>query len=167
MMLLTIGHSTSALDAFISRLMENEVDVVLDVRSKPRSRLAHFDQLPLQEAIEDAGMRYRFLGDRLGGVPQDPVVRARWQQGRLDEMIIAHLRASEPWQEGLAEVASLLRASGGQRVCVMCSEAEPAECHRKAIALDLAAAIEGLELRHLSAGRSVTTEVGLQQVLLQ
>lgn len=166
-MLLTIGHSTSTLETFIARLTEHKADIVLDVRSKPRSRLAHFDQLPLQEAIEDAGIRYRFLGDRLGGVPHDPAIRARWQQGRLDATIIAHLRESEPWQEGLAEVVSVLRANGGQRVCLMCSEADPAECHRKAIALDLAAAVDGLELRHLSTGRSVTTDVGLQEIMPQ
>lgn len=167
MKLYTIGHSTATMPAFIEALLEAGVEVLVDVRSKPRSRLAHFDQHPLQTAVEEAGMRYRFLGDRLGGMPQDPAVASRWRQGRLDPVIIAHLRETDVWQDGLSELTRLVRSGGGTAVCIMCSERDPNECHRKAIALDARELVDGLEIENLSVDSHVPLgEIGVQEVLL-
>ena len=141
MRLFTIGHSTATLQQLVDVLRDHDVDVLVDVRSKPRSRLAHFDQVPLRTAVEDAGIRYRFLGDRLGGVPQDPEMQRRWRQGHLDPVIVAHLRSTDEWTDGIGELARLVTAGGGSNVCIICSEGDPNECHRKAVALDAAAAV--------------------------
>jgi len=166
MRLFTIGHSTATLQQLVDVLRDQDIDVLVDVRSKPRSRLAHFDQVPLQTAVEDAGIRYRFLGDRLGGVPQDPEVQRRWRQGHLDPVIVAHLRSTDEWTDGIGELARLVTAGGGSNVCIICSEGDPNECHRKAVALDAAAAIPELELVHLSINKAAPSEVGVQEVLL-
>ena len=158
----TAGHSTATLAQFIDLLKRNDIDVIVDVRSKPRSRLAHFDQAPLQDAVEAAGMAYRFAGDRLGGVPRDPRVQARWKQGRLDPVIIAHLRTTDEWTDGIAEVARLARA---RNVCLVCSEADPAECHRTAVALDAAEGI-GATVTHLRVSGAASGEVGVQEVMM-
>ena len=163
MKIYTCGHSTSELSAFVGLLVEQGVEVVADVRSKPRSRLPHFDQIPLQEAVEAAGMSYRFLGDRLGGVPRDPRIAARWRQGHLDPIIIDHLRSTDEWTDGIAELARVVRRAV---VCIICSEADPNECHRKAVALDLAEALGDTEIVHLSVSRTAPVEVGVQEVLL-
>lgn len=166
MILYTAGHSTLDLGDFVALLARHDVELVVDVRSKPRSRLAHFDQIPLEEALQEAGIRYRFLGDRLGGMPRDPGVAARWRQGRLDDVVVAHLRTTDEWQEGLAELATLIAARGGTTCCLICSEADANECHRKAVALDAAQLVPGLEIRHMAANRRAPAEVGVQEVLL-
>ncbi len=166
MRLFTIGHSTASLAQLVDVLRENEIDALVDVRSKPRSRLAHFDQVPVQTAVEAAGMRYRFLGDRLGGVPHDTEVQRRWRQGHLDPVIVAHLRSTDEWTDGLAELTRMISAGGGTNVCIMCSEGDPNECHRKAVALDTAAALPHLEIVNLSIMKSAPSEVGVQEVLL-
>jgi uncharacterized protein (DUF488 family) len=166
MKLFTVGHSTTTLAQLVEVLCQNKIDALVDVRSKPRSRLAHFDQVPLQTGVEEAGMRYRFLGDRLGGVPHDPDVQRRWRQGHLDPVIVAHLRSTDEWTDGIAELLRLITAGGGSNVCIMCSEGDPNECHRKAVALDAAAALPELELVHLSINKSTPSEVGVQEVLL-
>jgi uncharacterized protein (DUF488 family) len=166
MKLFTIGHSTATLTQLVDVLRDNEIDALVDVRSKPRSRLPHFDQVPLQTAVEQAGLRYRFLGDRLGGVPHDPEVQRRWRQGHLDPVIVAHLRSTDEWTDGIAELARLVTRGGGSNICIMCSEGDPNECHRKAVALDAAAALPELELVHLSIMKSAPSEVGVQEVLL-
>lgn len=166
MRLFTIGHSTATLQQLVDVLRDQDIDVLVDVRSKPRSRLAHFDQVPLQTAVEDAGIRYRFLGDRLGGVPQDPEMQRRWRQGHLDPVIVAHLRSTDEWTDGIGELARLITAGGGSNVCIICSEGDPNECHRKAVALDAASAIPELELVHLSINKAAPSEVGVQEVLL-
>ncbi|HYM14724.1 MAG TPA: DUF488 domain-containing protein [Dehalococcoidia bacterium] len=166
MILFTIGHSTAELADFIDVLRTNEVELVADVRSKPRSRMPHFDQYALQAALDEAGIRYRFLGDRLGGVPNDPRVAARWRQGHLDPVIVAHLRSTDGWQDGLVELTRLMTSGGGARVCVLCSEGDPNECHRKAVALDAAELVTGTEVVHLSVNKAAPSEVGVQEVLL-
>jgi uncharacterized protein (DUF488 family) len=166
MILYTVGHSVVALQTLIDTLTSGGVELVADVRSKPRSRLPQFNQNPLQTAIEQAGMRYRFLGDRLGGVPQDPEVARRWKQGHLDSIIVAHLRSTDEWTDGIAEVVRLMRSGGGTTVCLLCSEGDPNECHRTAIALDVAEAAGEIEVAHLSAGKMAPTDVGVQEVLL-
>ena len=163
MSIYTAGHSTSSLEEFIELLRTNDIEIVCDVRSKPRSRLPHFDRIPLEEAIDAAGMRYRFVGDRLGGVPRDPHVAARWRQGHLDPVIVDHLRSTDEWADGIAELAKLVR--GGTRVCVICSEADPNECHRKAVALDVAAAAGDAGIVHLTVNGQSPMEVGVQEVL--
>jgi uncharacterized protein (DUF488 family) len=164
--LYTVGHSVVELQTLIDALTSNNIELVVDVRSKPRSRLPQFDQNPLQTAIEQAGMRYRFLGDRLGGVPRDPEIARRWKQGHLDPIIVAHLRSTDEWTDGIAEVVRLMRSGGGTAVCLLCSEGDPNECHRKAVALDVAEAAGDIEIMHLSAGKTAPTEVGVQEVLL-
>lgn len=166
MILYTIGHSTVELPALIEKLTDNGVELVIDVRSKPRSRLPQFDQNPLQTAIEQAGMRYRFLGERLGGVPQDPEIARRWKQGHLDAIIVAHLRSTDEWTDGLDEVLRLMRGDGGTAICLLCSEGDPNECHRKAVALDLAQLGEDVQIVHLSVAKTAPTEVGVQEVWL-
>ncbi len=166
MNLYTIGHSVVELAALIDTMMAHGVELVADVRSKPRSRLPQFDQNPLQTAIEQAGMRYRFLGERLGGVPQDPEIARRWKQGHLDAIIVGHLRSTDEWTDGLAEVVRMMRVGGGTAVCLLCSEGDPNECHRKAIALDVAELVDDVKVVHLSVAKTAPTEVGVQEVLL-
>jgi len=164
--LYTAGHSTHELRDFVDMLNAYDVEVVADVRSKPRSRLPHFDQVPLQEALEDAGISYRQLGDRLGGMPRDPRVADRWRQGHLDASIVAHLRSTEEWQDGISELTGVISRRGGTNVCIICSEADANECHRKAVALDAAAALPGLEIVHIAVHGKAPREVGVQEVML-
>ena len=166
MKLYTIGHSIVELPAFIDVLASHGIELVADVRSKPRSRIAHFDQNPLQTAVEQAGMRYRFLGDRLGGMPRDPAIAQRWKQGKLDDVIVGHLRSTDEWTDGLEEVVRLMRAGGGTAVCLLCSEADPNECHRKAVALDVAELLAGTDIVHLAVARTAPREVGVQEVMM-
>lgn len=166
MILYTIGHSTVELPALIDKLSTTRIEVIIDVRSKPRSRLPQFDQNPLQTAIEQAGMRYRFLGDRLGGVPHDPEIARRWKQGRIDATIVAHLRSTDEWTDGLEEVLRLMRGGGGVALCLLCSEGDPNECHRKAVALDLAELHGDVQIVHLSVMKSAPSEVGVQEAWL-
>lgn len=163
MKLFTIGHSTASLPALIDTLVTAGVEVLADVRSRPRSRMQHFDFAPLEAAIEHVGIGYRSMGERLGGVPHDPEMAERWKQGMLDPFIVAHLRSTDGWTDGLAELARLARA--GISVCIMCSEANPDECHRKVIALDLTEVLPNLQIEHLTTRKPVPSDIGLQEVI--
>ena len=121
--ILTIGHSNHSLDHFIQLLQEQAVDVLVDVRSQPYSRYSpHFSKKPLKESIKEAGMMYLFLGQELGGRPKG--VRFYDKDGYVFYNRVAE---SEFFLEG---VERLLRGIKKYRVAMMCSEENPAVCHR-------------------------------------
>jgi hypothetical protein len=67
-------------------------------------------------------MSYLFLGDRLGGRPDDPALYDA--EGRVD---YERVRATAAFRAGLD---SLLREAGCCPVAMLCSEADPLDCHR-------------------------------------
>ena len=67
----TIGHSNHALDTFLDLLKSHEIEVLVDIRSQPYAKYAtHFSGRDLKAAVTEAGIRYLFLGNELGGRPQ-------------------------------------------------------------------------------------------------
>lgn len=118
----TIGHSNHDIDAFIALLRLQGVTAIADVRSQPVSRrFPQFDKKALQASLAAAGIRYVFLGEGLGARPRDP---ACYVKGRAD---FDRIRASAAFAEALAR---LRRGAEEYRICLMCAEREPADCHR-------------------------------------
>ena len=66
----TIGHSNHTFEHFAKLLQAEGIEVVVDVRSYPYSRIApHFNREELDAALRRAGTRYLFFGRKLGGRP--------------------------------------------------------------------------------------------------
>jgi len=166
MKLFTLGYSTSTIEEFVALLVESQVRTVVDVRSIPRSRLPHFNQVQLERALAVAGIGYEYLGDRLGGMPRDEELIGEWQQGHLNSRILSSIRASPEWSDGIGTLSRLIISNPDDFVCILCSEANPNACHRKAVALDTAKALGELEVVHLVLGSSARHEVGVQEALM-
>jgi len=120
----SIGHSDHAIDDFVALLKQHGIDVLVDVRSQPYSRwVPQFNRESLAEAIQAAGLRYVWLGDMLGGRPQDQALYdgedARPDYDRMAE------RA-----EFQAGIDQLLELAGHTTVAMMCSEGDYRYCHR-------------------------------------
>jgi uncharacterized protein (DUF488 family) len=119
---LTIGHSTMPLEAFLSRLKASGVTAVADVRSSPFSRrVPHFNREELEVALNDCGIEYRFLGKELGGRPRASEL---YCEGVADY----EKMALEPtFRKGLNRV---IKGANEHVVALMCSEHNPLDCHR-------------------------------------
>jgi uncharacterized protein (DUF488 family) len=141
MRLFTIGHSNGGVEQLLDLLAGYGIETLVDVRTAPYSRFCpQFNGPDLQRAVEAAGLRYRFAGTALGGKPTDDALRAI--DGTPDYDKIA---ASEEYQDGLRELEALAAECA---VAIMCSEADPARCHReKLIARSLRA--RGIEVIHI------------------
>ena len=123
MKIYTIGHSNHPLTQFIALLRQHDIEVLVDVRSQPYSRyVPHFNRESLARAVTQAGLAYRFMGDRLGGKPDDNHLLAA--DGAVD---YDKLAASEPYRQG---IDVLLALATGQRVAIVCSEGDHHRCHR-------------------------------------
>jgi uncharacterized protein (DUF488 family) len=120
--LFTIGHSNIAADRFIAVLRQTGVDTVADVRSVPASRrFPWFSASRLRERLARERIAYEMFGEQLGGRPRDS---ALYRDGVADYEAMA---AQPEFRAGLERLSALARH---RRVCLMCAEREPLDCHR-------------------------------------
>ena len=119
----TIGHSNLDLDVFLTMLRDQRVELLIDVRSRPQSgRFPQFSQPAFQEAVEASGVAYLFMGEELGGRPEDPDVYTG--DGVVD---YRRRRESYAFRAGVERV---LDEAGMRTVALLCAEEDPLECHR-------------------------------------
>jgi uncharacterized protein (DUF488 family) len=119
----TIGHGGRRIEAFLETLRQHDIAYVIDVRSKPYSRYQpDFSQSALQHHLQTAGVRYVFMGDTLGGRPDDP---ACYSDGKVDYVKV---RGMPFYAEGIERLKKAY--SQGLRVTLLCSEGRPENCHR-------------------------------------
>jgi len=130
----TIGHSTRSVAELIALLREAGVDLLVDVRSAPRSRTnPQFNTDTLPQALAAAGIGYRHIR-ALGGLRHHPKgapasPNTLWRTGAFRNY--ADYAMTEPFRAGLAE----LRALAEKHTCaIMCAEAVWWRCHRRLVA---------------------------------
>jgi uncharacterized protein (DUF488 family) len=138
--LFSIGHSNIPAERFVTLLRDTGVTALADVRSTPLSRFCPwFSGKNLAPALARDGIDYRFFGKELGGRPSDP---ALFCDGVADYEAMA--RQGE-FRSGLDR---LVADAAHRRVCMMCAEREPLDCHRcLLVARELAA--RGLGVGHI------------------
>lgn len=155
----TIGHSASDLDVFLAALQTFEITLLVDVRSRPRSlRFPHFDQEELQQSLRAAGIRYLFLGEELGGRPDDPA--AYHPDGLVD---YAKRQRSFAFQSGLERVLCEVEQN---TVALMCAEEDPLDCHRF-LMICPALVGAGIEPKHIRKGAVLETQNAAEDRLLE
>jgi uncharacterized protein (DUF488 family) len=138
----TIGHGVRPIDELVETLNEARVQTLVDVRRFPGSRRnPQFNQGPLEEALDAAGIGYRHaveLGGRRSGEPGEerfPCIRVAAFRSYAARM------TTPQWQ------AALDRELGQPAPCFMCAETVWWRCHRRLIAELLAA--RGDDICHL------------------
>ncbi len=122
--ILTIGYGRRDPDDFVALLEQYDVDVLVDVRSAPYSRIApDFTKHALERWLPARGVRYLFLGHAVGGMPDDPALQT--DDGQAD---YERIRAAPAFNEAIARLVDADRQA--VRVALMCAEARPETCHR-------------------------------------
>jgi uncharacterized protein (DUF488 family) len=138
----TIGHSTRSFGAFVDLLRLQEVALVVDVRTIPRSRTnPQYNAAKLANALSEFEIGYKHIAE-LGGlrgrkqdVPAD--VNSFWKNQRFHNY--ADYAMSDAFRTGLAKLRELAHESTS---AIMCAEAVWWRCHRRIIADYLIAAGE-------------------------
>jgi uncharacterized protein (DUF488 family) len=120
--LYTIGHSNHPLPRFLKLLRQHGIELLVDVRSVPRSRrFPQFNREALEKSLAKAGIEYEFLGRELGARADDPLL---YENGRVSW---ARLAATGLFQSGLHRLRAFARV---KRAAILCAEKEPLDCHR-------------------------------------
>jgi uncharacterized protein (DUF488 family) len=143
----TIGHSTRSVAELVALLREAGVDLLVDVRSVPRSRTnPQFNADTLPQALTAARIGYRHI-PALGGLrrhpngaPESP--NTLWRTDAFRNY--ADYAMTEPFRAGFAELRAL---ASEHRCAIMCAEAVWWRCHRRLIADYLIA--EGVPVGHI------------------
>ena len=118
----SIGHSNIPAERFLAMLRGAGVNAIADVRSMPHSRFCPwFSQTPLATALSAAGIGYIAMGEALGGRPRDV---------RLYRGDVADYEAMAIQPEYLTGLHRVLEAAARSRICLLCAEREPLDCHR-------------------------------------
>ncbi len=155
--LFTIGHSNLTADRFVALLKHAGVTAIADVRSVPFSRWCPwFSGKALAERLAREAIAYIALGDALGGRPRDP---------RLYRDGIADYEAMAARAEFAAGLERVVDEMARHRVCLLCAEREPLDCHR-CLLVGRALAERGLALGHLRADGTIEPHAATEQRLL-
>lgn len=130
----TIGHSTRSIAEFVELLKQGQVDLVVDIRSTPRSRTNpqfNLDSLPDALGAWQIGhTRIAELGGRRAKsetVP--PEINGFWTNQSFHNY--ADYALSDEFRGGFSRLTELSRE---RRCAIMCSEAVWWRCHRRFVA---------------------------------
>lgn len=152
----TIGYGAREIEDFLAALKTNGIEYLIDVRSSPYSSYKPaFSKHALQTFLEANGLRYLFLGDYLGGQPDDETC---YTDGKVDYKKVAEKAF---YQDGIERLKNASRQS--RRIALMCSEGKPENCHRsKLIGQTLVA--DGVDVMHIDEQDMVISQ---KEVLLR
>jgi len=115
----TIGHSNRSINVFLELLKEFGIQVLVDVRSFPTSKVEHFKREKMEKLLQENGIEYVWLGRELGG----------YRKGGYK----TYMR-TKMFREGIKR---LLDIASQKRTCIMCMEPNPKYCHRRFISAHL------------------------------
>lgn len=133
----TIGYEATTVATFLDALRAAGVDLLVDVRAVASSRRPGFAKSRLAANLAEAGIAYLHL--RGLGTPAEGRAAARaGDVAGMQAVFRSHL-ATPAAQADLAHAAALVRA--GRRICLLCLEANPAQCHRSLVAAALTALV--------------------------
>jgi len=141
----TIGHSTRAIEPFISMLNENEIKLIADVRMFPGSkRYPQFGREALKESLGKARISYEHfpeLGGRRKARPdsKNNAWRNEAFRGYADYM------ETQDFQRGIDRLLDLAEKNGP--TAIMCAEAVWWRCHRRIITDYLLT--DGIQVAHI------------------
>ena len=145
----TIGHSNHEMEALIHLLNLHSIEALVDVRSSPYSRMyPHFNREALRAFLRQADMQYVFMGDCLGGRPDDP---ACFKDGQAQYDRVAQLptftKGLERLQQGAEEY----------RIALMCSEKDPITCHRMLL-VSRQLSLRQVDIQHILADGEIESQ---------
>jgi uncharacterized protein (DUF488 family) len=131
-------------------LRRHGIEVLVDIRSRPYSRHApQFNAAAIEATLSGNGIRYLFLGRELGGRPVE--VTYYDTKGRVDYALVER---SRPFLDGIKSVEREIQSN---RISLLCSEEDPARCHRRLL-VGRALEERGFTLRHIRGDGSLQIE---------
>ena len=147
----SIGHGNKRIEDFINELKSFNILFLLDIRSKPYSKWnPQFNQNELKFNIEENGIKYVYVGDTLGGLPED-----RTCYDYNGKVVYDLIKEKDFFKEGLERL--IIANDKNINIAIMCSESNPEECHRsKLIGQELLK--KKVSLKHIISNKLIKSQ---------
>lgn len=147
----TLGHSNVPASKIIELLTLHNIQTVVDVRSSPYSQFSpQFNREVFEQTLKLSGIDYKYAGDYLGGRPKDPTCYKNGEipEGHADFLHLVDYTSVMTKDFFLKGIQRLIALASESRVAVMCSEEDPATCHRHHL-IGRYLTRQGITVRHI------------------
>jgi uncharacterized protein (DUF488 family) len=154
----SIGHGNKKIEKFIDELKSFKIHFLLDIRSKPYSKWnPQFNQSQLETELKKNDITYVFVGDVLGGLPED-----RSCYNYDGKVLYEIIKEKDFFKKGLQR----LTTANNKKInlAIMCSESKPEECHRsKLIGQELIK--KEVSLNHIISTKKIKSQLDVMNEL--
>lgn len=156
----TIGHSTHPIEYLIDLFKKHGVNCVIDVRTVASSSYnPQYNQYPMQLKLKEAGIQYLHFAEEFGARRLDPDL---WDED--GKVSFEKVRSTWAFKHGVERLWQGIQK--GFLPALLCSEAEPLECHR--FSMICPALIEdGFEVLHILKDGALMSNAELEKVMLE
>jgi uncharacterized protein (DUF488 family) len=131
--LFTVGYELAKPDAVLGELKRAKVKLLVDTRAVAASRRPGFSKRQLAASLDEKGIAYLHL-QKLGTPAEGREAARSGDYKTLWRIYDKHIKTAEAQAE-LAELIALVKS--GKRICLLCYERDPAQCHRTRIAVNV------------------------------
>jgi hypothetical protein len=151
----SVGYANRYFDDLVALIQTFEITHLVDVRTNAWSNYQpDFRGKEFADRLAGVGLKYVYVGDRLGNKPTQPEVLT---DGVTDW---AKMKV-QPWFiEGLDKLEQACRRDGW-RVCMLCGCSQPQECHRGKLLSELLLD-RGIDSEHILQDGSVLLQSDLR-----
>ena len=158
--LFTIGHSSHPPEYFLELLKHYQITCLIDVRSVAASAYnPQFNKEPLAAFLKNNGINYQHFPREFGARHTDPELLD--PEGKVE---FEKVRNSTLFKDGIQKLIQGLEK--GFTISLMCSEAEPLDCHRFSM-ISLALAQHGFEINHILKDKTFASNAQLEKAILK
>lgn len=140
--LFTIGHSTHKIENFMGLLNKFSINCVIDVRSSPYSGMVpQYNKPSLNSVLREHGIVYMHFEKEFGARHTKPSLLD--EDGNVD---FDKVRETAEFKQGIERLKNGLNL--GYKITLMCSEANPFDCHRFTM-ISYQLVKEGIHVSHI------------------
>jgi uncharacterized protein (DUF488 family) len=125
----TLGYEGLTIDAFLNKLISNNVFAVVDVRNNPQSMKYGFSKKSFKQYIENAGMKYFHIPEL--GIPSS--MRKGLGDSVSHESLFQTYEAKLLPEHEEAQTRLLKLIAEYSRIALVCFEADHQFCHRNTL----------------------------------
>lgn len=156
--LYSIGHSSQTQEEFLALLIPYGINCIVDVRSVPASKYSpQFNQETLKWFLKSHSIQYLHFGDEFGARRTDSID----PKGQVDFELAVK---TELFQQGAARLMKGLEK--GYQIALMCSEADPLECHRFSM-ISRYFYDQGLDVQHILKDGTLASHASLEKEMIK
>jgi uncharacterized protein (DUF488 family) len=158
--LYTVGHSTHSIDYFLELLQSQEISCIVDVRSVAASAYnPQFNKEFLSNFLKKHKITYLHFAQEFGARHTDFAVLD--SEGQVD---FDKIRQTKIFLSGVDRIQKGIEK--GFKIAMMCSEADPIECHRFSM-ISVYLSRNDFEVKHILKDKSVVSNEDLEEEILK